>query len=133
MDQPPLFVESVYDALKGIVQAIGGTKAVGALLWPEKSMEDARRRLLDCLNPDRDEKFDVQQVILLLRLAREANFHLAKHWIDQETGYVPSEPADPKVEQEKLVATIERATAELHRAVDALDKLRGRSGMKAVA
>lgn len=131
--QPPLFVESIYDALRAIVQQCGGTKTVGARLWPQKSVDDARRLLLDCLNPERHEKLDPEQVILLLRLARECDFHVAKHYLDAETGYLPSTPADPNEEQARLVHVIESAGRELSRALTALDKLRDHKPLARVA
>lgn len=127
MDQPPLFVESVYDALRACVQALGGPKQVAAGLWPAKPIEDARRLLLDCLNPERHEKLDPEQVLLLLRMAREANFHVAMSFIAQECGYRAPEPLDPQDEQAKLVAAIETAGVTLTRALDRLDKLRERA------
>jgi hypothetical protein len=132
MNQPPLFVETVYDALKGIVAALGGAKIVGARLWPEKTVDDARKRLLDCLNPERDEKLDPEQVILLLRLGREADFHVAKHWLDVETGYLPSAPADPGDEQARQVAAIESAAQQLQRALIQLEKMRDRKPLQRV-
>jgi hypothetical protein len=132
MNQPPLFVETVYDALKGIVAALGGAKIVGARLWPEKTVDDARKRLLDCLNPERDEKLDPEQVILLLRLGREADFHVAKHWLDVETGYMPSAPADPGDEQARQVAAIENAAQQLQRALIQLEKMRDRKPLQRV-
>lgn len=124
--QPPLFVESIYDAMRAIVQQCGGAKAVGAALWPAKSVDDARRQLLDCLNPERHEKLDAEQIVMLFRMAREAGFHVAKHYFDSETGYLPSTPADPTEEQARLVAEIEKAGATLQRALNTLDKLRER-------
>lgn len=131
--QPPLFVETVYDALKAIVAALGGPKTVGARLWPAKSVDDARKQLLDCLNPDRHEKLDPEQVVLLFRLAREADFHVAKHWFDMETGYLPSQPADPHDEQARLVTVIEDAGKTMNMALRALDKLRDRPPLTKVA
>lgn len=131
--QPPLFVETIYDALKAIVAALGGAKTVAARLWPEKGVDDARKRLLDCLNPERDEKLDPEQVILLLRLAREADFHVAKHWLDAETGYAPSAPLDPADEESRQVAAIENAAKELQRAMATLDKIRTRAPLQRIA
>lgn len=124
MDQPPLFVESIYDALKAIVRVLGGAKSVGLMLWPEKAADDAGRRLLDCLNPERKEVLDPEQVTLLFRLARERGFHVAKHWLDAEMGYLPSTPADPKLDESREVAVIEAATLTIQRALAALEKLR---------
>jgi hypothetical protein len=91
--QPPLFVESIYDALRAIVNHCGGPKIVGPVLWPAKSVDDARKQLLDCLNPERNDKLDAEQIVMLFRMGREAGFHIAKHWLDSETGYLPSRRA----------------------------------------
>lgn len=123
-EQPPLFVESIYDAMRAIVAHLGGPKAVGPLLWPAKSVDDARRVLLDCLNPDRAEKLDPEQFLMLFRLARASQFHVAKHWLDAECGYLPSVPADPQEEKARLIGVIEHAGVTLSRALDALDKIR---------
>jgi hypothetical protein len=133
MDQPPLFVESIYDALRAIVNHVGGPKTVGAALWPAKSVDDARRQLLDCLNPERHEKLDPDQLVLLFRMGREAGFHVSKHFFDTETGYLPSTPADPTEEQARLVDVIETAGVTLQRALTALDKLRERKPLAKVA
>lgn len=130
--QPPLFVETIYDALRAIVAQLGGPKTVGARLWPAKSVDDARNLLLNCLNHDRPEKLDPEQVILLLRLGREADFHVAKHWLDVETGYLPSSPADPGDEQARQVAAIESAAQQLQRALIQLEKMRERSPLQRV-
>lgn len=131
--QPPLFVETIYDALKAVVAALGGPKTVGARLWPAKSVDDARKLLLDCLNADRPEKLDPEQVVLLFRLAREADFHVAKHWLDTETGYLPSQPADPHDEQARLVTVIADAAQTMNRAMQTLDKLRDRPPLQRIA
>lgn len=124
MNQPPLFVENIYDALKSIVQHLGGAKMVGGHLWPQKSVDDARRLLLDCLNPDRHEKLDPEQVLLLFRLGRDAEFHVAKHWFDREAGYQPAAPLDPREAELQLVRTIDQATATLERALGELQRRR---------
>lgn len=126
MSQPPLFVEDIYEALGAIVTHLGGAKSVGAMFWPAKSAHDAGKLLKDCLNPDRNEKLDPEQVLLLFRLAREANFHVSKHWFDGETGYMPSAPASPQDEQARLVEVIESAGQTLQSALTALDRLRER-------
>lgn len=121
--QPPLFVESVYDALKAAVAALGGAKAVGIKLWPEKSVDDARRLLLDCLNPDRNERLNPEQLVLLLRLARDAEFHSAIAYIAVECGYQAPAPIDPKDEEARAVSAITEATQTMQRALATLDRL----------
>lgn len=126
MTQPPLFCSDVYEALAAIVTFLGGPKRVGAVFWPDKSARDAGKLLKDCLNPSRKEKLDPQQVVRLFRMARDAGFHVAKHWLDGETGYMPSLPATSHDEQAQLVAVIETAGTTLQNAVNALERLQGR-------
>lgn len=106
--QAQLFLEDIYDALKAAVMYLGGPKVVAARLWPNKPIDQARRELLDCLNRDNDRKFDLEEVLALLRMAREAGFHQAKHWIDREVGYQETPPADPVVERDRLAEAMER-------------------------
>ena len=54
--QEPLFVETVNEALREIVKALGGAKKVAAQLRPQKTVDEAARWLLDCLNPERRER-----------------------------------------------------------------------------
>ncbi len=107
--QVPLFVEDVYDALKAGVQFMGGAKLVAARLWPNKPIEQARKDLLDCLNRDNDRKLDAEEILSLLRMFRQAGYHGAKHWIDEEVGYQPSDPKDPEIERDRLAEAIESA------------------------
>jgi hypothetical protein len=51
-----MLAESFNDALIECVKAAGGSKAVGVALWPAMGVEAAQRRLLACLNPERNEK-----------------------------------------------------------------------------
>jgi hypothetical protein len=99
----PLFLEDIYDALRAAVQSLGGAKPVAGRLWPHKPLEQARKELLDALNRDNPRKLDAEEVIALLRMAREAGFHQAKHWIDNELGYSQSEPVEPETELAKLL------------------------------
>lgn len=126
MIQPPLFCETIYEALAAIVTCLGGPKRVGAMLWPNKSIRDAAKLLNNCLNPQRAEKLDPEQVVLLFRRARDAGFHIAKHWLDAETGYAPSTPLAPQDEQAQLISAMETAGEQLQNAVNALERVQGR-------
>lgn len=121
----PLFLEDSYDALKSAVQAMGGAKAVAVRLWPHKPMEQARKELLDALNRDNPRKLDVEEVVALLRMARETGFHQAKHWFDVELGYEPSEPSSPSVQRDRLADELARAAdtfAALTKAVERINE-----------
>jgi hypothetical protein len=125
VQQQSLIIETPAEALREVIRALGGTKAIAPTLWPELSIECAHRRLLDCLNDDRRDKLSFEQVLLLLRLGRQGNCHAAMTFICRECGYsdpLPIEPADERAQLERdfiaavkhqaaLLARMERLTA----------------------
>ena len=96
--------EDAYSALKAAVDALGGAKRVGPRLRPE--CHDARGWLLNCLNPEHQQKLDPEQVFLLLRWACDAGFHDAKHYFDTVTGYTQGTPLALEVQ---LMAALKEA------------------------
>jgi hypothetical protein len=56
---------------------------VAKILWPHKPIIEAQRELLDCLNRDRPQKLCIEEFMAVLRMAHDAGFHQAKHWIDE--------------------------------------------------
>lgn len=95
-------MDTIYDALRNAIDAIGGPKAVGVRMRPEKTQADARTWLLNCLNADRSERFDPEQVMWLLRESRQAGYHDAMHFIADDTGYSHPLPITREAETEKL-------------------------------
>lgn len=120
--QPKLHYEDFNDALHDLVQALGGFKKIGPKLWPEIPAEEAAHRLRHCLNRDRREKLSPHQVLLLLRWGREIDFHGAKHFVDDDTGYLRSQPLDPKEEKNKAIEAVQVAAAGLDRALALLER-----------
>ncbi len=102
MEQTQMFHEDIYDALRSMIKCLGGSKAVGVRLWPEKSVADAQNYLNDCTNKDRPAKLGLEQVLLLLRWAKEADCHEAMNYIAQEAGYAAPVPVDPEDQLAKL-------------------------------
>lgn len=92
--------QDMNDALTAAVHAVGGFKKIGLALRPELDgrPQQAAQWLRDCLNHEKREKLSPEQLLHLLRLAREGNYHAAKHWIDGEAGYVASAPLNPRDE-----------------------------------
>lgn len=113
------------DAIAGAVLALGGWKKVGCLLRPELSCKPdlAAQWLRDCLNPEKRERLNPHQVIHLLKLARGAGYHAAKHWIDSELGYEQGRPLDPHDEREQLQRDFIAAVQMSHRIAERLDRL----------
>ena len=105
---------SFNDALVAAVKALGGSKVVGALLWPEKAPDAAQRLLLDCLNDDRPAHLTPDHVLLILRMARQAGHHGAVSWLLAELGYAAPVPVDPvdalgELQREFIAATRQMA------------------------
>lgn len=102
-----LFYDDDLDALKAHVQALGGNKKVGALLWPDKTPETAARTMADCCNSSRAERLSPSQLLLVMRMGREAGCHiLATHFM-HEAGYGTPTPIDPKDEASVLTQRLE--------------------------
>lgn len=121
--QPPLFFECTNDALREAVRASGGTKIVGPKLWPAKAPDAAARLLADCLNENRSERLDPDQVILIARLARERDCHAVMQHLAAELGYVATaiEPADEAAELQRQYV---EATKSLLRMAERIERLR---------
>jgi hypothetical protein len=95
-------VESFNDALIECVKAAGGSKVVGPKLFPEKSVNDAQRLLLACLNDDRPEKLSPDQALLILRMAREVGNHNGIEFLCSTLSYSIPTPIEPKDESAQL-------------------------------
>lgn len=116
------FFECPEDALRAAVQALGGAKQVGTLIWPEKTPDNAGRLLLDCLNPSRSEKLDIGQTMRLLRLARDIGFHGPMTWLCGEVGY-EAKAVTKAEELDRVTTVVEQASKTLAVAVATLDRL----------
>lgn len=120
IDMP--FFDSPEDALKAIIQHLGGIKRVGPLLFPDKSVDAAARYLLDCVNHDRQEKLALTQIMMLLRLAHEAGYHTAYAWLSGEIGY-DIKPITRGEEVDRLTTVVEQSTKTLASALATLERL----------
>jgi hypothetical protein len=82
----------INDILIECVKACGGSKSVGAQLWPELAADKAQRKLLDCLNPDRDHKLSPEQAVFILGLSRTHGNHLGMQALCAMLGYSQPHP-----------------------------------------
>jgi hypothetical protein len=123
MDQPRLIYDDLNDALADLVRALGGRKTVGAKLRPELPVEQAANWVGDCLNSSRRETFHPEQLMLLLRLGREAGFHAAKQYLDDETGYTRSLPRDPQDEVGELQKAFMESVVQQRLIADRIERL----------
>lgn len=100
--QQDLWHESIEDALRSVIDGVGGFKKVGVALWPALPVEDAGRKLANCLRRDRPEKLSLDELLLVLKQGREAGVHVGMAFIAQMTGYEEPRPTDPQSQHEKL-------------------------------
>lgn len=111
--QLSLMHESLNDALREAVQALGGSKKLGAIMWPELPLDHASNKVRDCLNPDRRERFNPDQVLMIMRLARQAGSHALANYIMREAGYADPLPAEPEDEIARMQREFVEATKAL--------------------
>lgn len=106
-----LFPEDGFDALRHIVAYLGGAKKVGHRLWVHKAPDKAGEYLLACLNANRNEKLDINEILWLLREARKKGYHGAMQFICADAGYdkpVPMNPEERRAElRERFLVGIE--------------------------
>lgn len=122
----PLFLEDIYDALQALVQRLGGAKVVAGRVWPHKPPEQARQQLLDCMNRENTRKLDLDELLALLRMGREAGYHDTKHWLDSELGYDPSQPLDPVIQRDRVseeLAGVTERLAQLQRSIERMNEI----------
>lgn len=96
MTQEPLFFDDWRGAMRHVVAAMGGAKAVGARMRPDMKPDHAARWVNDCLNADRREHFSPDHLLLLLRLAREAGVHTGMDFFTEDCGYRRPQPVEPQ-------------------------------------
>lgn len=127
MQTEMLFFESPEDALRTAIQALGGAKKVGAMLWPDKSIDNAARLLLDCVNASRPEKLEITQIMRVFALAREIGCHAPFAWFSGEVGY-EAKPIVKSDEVDRLASMIEQSSKLLAASLAALERIqRGNS------
>lgn len=116
MQQPPLFCDTIADALRDVIRTAGGAKAVGALLWPSLPADQASSRVNDSLNPDRRQHFSEHELLHLLSIGRRHGCHTAMQFIARTTGYSDPQPVEPSDQLQAL----QREFIEQARALKAL-------------
>lgn len=126
------FFDSPEDALRAAVQQLGGAKKVAPILWgADRSVEQATRSLLDCLNHDRAEKLSISQVMQILRMARDAGYHAPMLWFAAELGY-DAHPITKAEEVDRVTTAIEHASELLAAGLAAMERIQRTGIVKTV-
>lgn len=127
---------SLNDVLIECVTAAGGSKVVGAKLWPEKLVDHAQRALLDALNDDRPHHLKPEQVLLVADLARAAGCHAFMSHCAARLHYqapVPREPHDELADLQRSFVAAMAQLPQLAAQIQALQAQVGPASVRAVA
>lgn len=87
MEQKPLWHDDIYDVARDMVNFLGGPKTVGLMIWPSKSMHEAQRYLLHCLDPDRSEKLALHELDFLIGECRKRGNHSFADYMGNKHSY----------------------------------------------
>ena len=97
-----MFVDDMNEAIRATINALGGMKAVGVELKPERSAVDAGKWLADCLNSAKRDRLDPDQLAYIRRKARAGGCHILAAFEAQDAGYAPPQPIAPEDEAAQL-------------------------------
>ncbi|MES1979578.1 MAG: hypothetical protein V4451_16170 [Pseudomonadota bacterium] len=126
-----LFYDDEFDA---IATAIGDSgkpfKLVAAHIFPDMKPESAYARLKECCNPSGDQRLTFGQVIRLMAFCE--SYDPLLHACD-ETLHARPDRKSPEDEFVKLAEVVSGAANTLERATRAIEQLRARGGIRAVA
>lgn len=123
MGQQSLFYEDIFEALRTDVMALGGSKRVGAMLWPEKTVDKAAELLSNCLNRDRAEKLDLEQTLLIKRAAKEVGSYATLFFECDDAGFTRPHPIEPEDEAAKLQREFIEAAKGMERLAGRIERL----------
>lgn len=120
--QLALMHESLTDALRECVTALGGPKKVGAAMRPELPADQAGQWVRDRLNPDRRELFAPDQLVWLLREARAAGCHAGMNFIARECGYADPVPIEPEDERARVMREFIEAQRQMQQLASRMER-----------
>jgi len=126
-----LFYDDEFDA---IATAIGDSgkpfKIVAGYMFPDMKPESAYARLKECVSPTGDQRLTFGQVIRLMTYCE--CYDPLMHACDETLHARPDRKA-PEDEAVKLVEVIASAANTMERAMKAMEHLKARGGIRAVA
>ena len=126
-----LFYDDEFDAISRAIGESGKPfKLVAAHLFPDMRPESAYARLKQCCSPTGDQRLTFGQAIRLMTYCE--HYDPLMHACDETLHARPDRKA-PAEEAIVLVEVISSATVTIERALRALDHIKARGGIRAVA
>lgn len=104
MQQSTLWFDTLLDAAGCAVQAAGGMKKVATKLWPTLDATSAAARLRGALNPEHQQKLSVEELSMIIDLAKDAGDHSVMKYLAREHGYEvrPLAPEEAKRQERRV-------------------------------
>lgn len=93
------------------------------MIWPEEPVDQAARKLADCMNPDRPQFLKFKQVVFLLTEGRKKGFHSAMSEVCRECGYADPQPVEPEDEAAELQRQFIAAQQGMNQILKRMEKL----------
>jgi hypothetical protein len=126
--QKKLWFEDEFEALNLMVSNSQKTsKELAGYLFPHLKPDSAYSRLRACLNPEKDERLTLGQVIAAMKFCESYEPLL---FVCDETLHARPTRVSPKDEEVKLVEAISGAAETLNKAMRQLENLKSRSVSK---
>lgn len=123
--------ETPSEALKQCVIALGGSKKVAPLIWPDKPITQAANLLCNCIDDSRPEKLDFSQVLFIAKLARQKGLHGFMEYLCVELHYAPPTPIKIEDEADELQRQFIEASKQMSAMLSRLESIK--PSLKAVA
>lgn len=126
-----LFYDDEFDAIRQAISDSGKPfKLVAAHMFPDMKPESAYAKLKRCTDSSGDERLTFGQVV---RLMAYCECYDPLMYACDETLHARPDRKAPEDEAVKLVEAINSAANTMERAMKALDHIKGRGGIRAVA
>lgn len=126
-----LFYDDEFDALNQMISNSSKTsKELACYLFPDKKPDTAYARLKACLNPEKDERLTFGQIIAAMAFC--GTYDPLMYACD-ETMHGRPDRKSASDEAINLMEVINGAASTMERAMKAIDHLKARGAMRAVA
>ena len=126
-----LFYDDEYDAIATAIGSSGKTfKEVAQFMFPDMKSESAYARLKDCCNPTGTQRLSFGQTV---RLMSFCGCYDPLYFACDDTLHARPDRKAPEDEAVMLVEAINSAANTMERAMRALDHIKARGGIRAVA
>lgn len=121
VQQQSLWHDTLSEAVRAAVEALGGCKPVAASLWPSMPAQQAGRKLAHCLDDERAEKLSLDELDWIVREAREHGCHTIPGYLSRH-GYqvTPVSKEDQADELKRDFVAAVAAAQELGKRLEAL-------------